>query len=45
LAGCEACQKAHEASLRKEGLTEAHVHDVVRIAAVVQGVAIALELQ
>ena len=44
LAGCESCIKAHEASIRKEGLGEEHVHDAVRIAAVVQGTAIALDL-
>ncbi len=37
LAGCEACIKAHEASLLKEGMTEDQVHDSVRIAAVVNG--------
>jgi alkyl hydroperoxide reductase subunit D len=41
LAGCEACLKAHEASLLKEGLTEDQVHESVRIAAVVQGFAVA----
>jgi len=44
LAGCEACLKAHEASLRKEGLTEGHVHDAIRIAAALSGVAVALEI-
>ena len=42
IAGCEACLQAHEESLLKEGLTEEQVHDTVRIAAVTQGVAIAL---
>lgn len=37
LAGCEVCIKSHEQSLLKEGLTEDHVHDSVRIAAVVHG--------
>jgi alkyl hydroperoxide reductase subunit D len=37
LAGCETCIKAHEQSLLKEGLTEEHVHDSVRIASVVSG--------
>lgn len=41
LAGCEACIKAHEQSLLKEGLNEDHVHDAVRIAAVVQGFLVA----
>lgn len=42
LAGCEACLQAHEASLLSEGITEEQVHDTVRIAAVIQGVAVAL---
>lgn len=42
LAGCEACIQSHEASILKEGLSEDHVHDAVRIAAVVHGVAVAL---
>lgn len=41
LAGCEACLKAHEASLLKEGMTEDQVHDCVRIAAVVNGFSVA----
>ncbi len=44
LAGCENCIKAHEASLLKEGLTEDHVHEAVRIAAVINGSAVALRL-
>ena len=44
LAGCGACIQAHEATLLKEGLSEQHVNEVVRIAAVVQGAAIALSL-
>lgn len=42
LAGCEACIKAHEASLLKEGATEEQVHDAVRIASVVRGFQAAL---
>ncbi|AMV36485.1 carboxymuconolactone decarboxylase family protein [Planctomyces sp. SH-PL62] len=42
LAGCEACIKAHEHSLLHEGYTEDRVHQAVRIAAVVQGFAIAV---
>ncbi|NJL31560.1 MAG: alkyl hydroperoxide reductase, partial [Phycisphaerales bacterium] len=38
LAGCEMCVKAHEASILQHGLTEDHVHDAVRIAAVLNGV-------
>lgn len=44
LAGCETCIKAHEASVGQHGLTEEHVHDAVRIAAVLQGAAVALRL-
>jgi len=44
LAGCEACINAHEESLLKAGLTEDHVHEAIRIAAVVNGSAIALRL-
>lgn len=40
---CEACLKAHEAVVLEGGLTEDHVHDAVRIAAVVHAAAVALE--
>ena len=42
LAGCETCIKAHEASVQQHGLGEDHVHDAVRIAAVLSGAATAL---
>ncbi len=42
LAGCEMCVKSHEASILQHGLTEDHVQDAVRIAAVLHGVAIGL---
>lgn len=42
LAGCEVCIKTHEASILQHGLSEEHVHDVVRIAAILQGSALAL---
>jgi alkyl hydroperoxide reductase subunit D len=42
LAGCEACIKAHEASILQHQLTEEHVHDAARLAAVLQGAAVAL---
>ncbi|MCS7046674.1 MAG: carboxymuconolactone decarboxylase family protein [Gemmataceae bacterium] len=42
LAGCEGCIKAHEASVVQHGLTEDHVHDAVRLAAVLCGTAVAL---
>jgi alkyl hydroperoxide reductase subunit D len=41
LAGCEMCIKSHEAAILKNGLTEDHVHDAVRIAAVLHGIAVA----
>lgn len=41
LAGCEMCIKAHENSILKAGLTEDQVQDAVRIAATLQGAAIA----
>lgn len=44
LAGCEMCLKAHEQSLLKEGMSDDQVHDSVRIAAVVQGLAVAMGL-
>jgi alkyl hydroperoxide reductase subunit D len=44
LAGCETCIKAHEASVLQHGLTEEHVHETARIAAVLQGAAVALRL-
>ena len=43
LAGCEMCLKAHEAAVKKGGMTEDNVHDAVRIAAILHGVAVALE--
>lgn len=44
LAGCEMCIKAHEASVQQHGLTEEHVHDAVRIAAILAGAAVALSI-
>ena len=40
--GCEACVRSHEAAVLSQGLTEEHVHDAVRIAATIRGVAVAL---
>lgn len=40
---CEVCIKAHEATCLEGGLTEDAVFDAVRIAAVLQGVALGLE--
>lgn len=42
--GCEVCVKAHEAAVLKAGMTEDHVWDAVRIAAVVHAIAVALEV-
>ena len=44
VAGCQRCLAAHEATLRKEGVTEQQVHDAVRTAAIVHGVTNALAL-
>lgn len=40
--GCEVCLKAHDHTILEGGLTEDHVFDALRIAAVVNGVAVAL---
>jgi alkyl hydroperoxide reductase subunit D len=45
LAGCETCIKAHEASILQHGLGDEHVHDAVRIAAILSGAAVALRTQ
>jgi alkyl hydroperoxide reductase subunit D len=39
--GCEACLKSHEHTVIEGGLTEDHVHDALRIASVINGVALA----
>ena len=41
---CEACIRSHESVVLQGGLSEEQVHEAVRIAAVVNGAAIALEL-
>jgi len=41
--GCEACVQSHEKVVLEGGLTEEHVNDAVRIAAVVHAAAVALE--
>jgi lipoyl-dependent peroxiredoxin subunit D len=43
MSGCEACVRSHEQVVVDGGLTEEHVHDAVRIAAVVHAAAVALE--
>jgi alkyl hydroperoxide reductase subunit D len=44
LEGCEVCVQTHEASILHQGLTEDHVQDTVRIAAVLNGAAVALRI-
>jgi lipoyl-dependent peroxiredoxin subunit D len=41
---CQTCMASHEAAVLKQGLTEEHVHDSVRIAATINAAAIALEI-
>jgi alkyl hydroperoxide reductase subunit D len=40
---CESCIRSHEKVVLEGGLTEEHVHDAVRIAAVIEATAVALE--
>ena len=40
--GCEACVRAHEKTLIEGGFTELQIHDAIRIAATVHGMAAAL---
>ncbi len=42
--GCEMCVRSHEQVITEGGLTEDQVHDAVRVAAVVQAAALALEI-
>lgn len=42
--GCESCLKSHEKVVLAGGLGEDQIHDAVRIAAVVHGAAVALDL-
>ena len=42
--GCETCVRAHERAVLEGGLTEDHVHEAVRIAAVINAVAVSLDL-
>jgi len=42
--GCESCVKAHEHAVLEGGLTEDNVLDAVRIASVIHGAAVALDL-
>lgn len=41
---CEACLRSHEAVVLGANLTEEHVHDAVRIAAVIKATAVSLTL-
>ncbi len=41
---CELCLRSHEAVVLEGGLTEDHVHEAVRIAAVINAMALSLEL-
>jgi alkyl hydroperoxide reductase subunit D len=41
--GCESCIRSHEHALTEAGIGESQVNDAVRIAAAIQGAAIALE--
>lgn len=43
--GCEHCTIAHEKTVREEGLTKEQVFEAVKIAATVQGVAQALQIE
>jgi len=42
--GCEMCVQSHEKAILESGLTEEHVHEAVRVGAVMQAVAQSLEL-
>jgi lipoyl-dependent peroxiredoxin subunit D len=42
--GCETCVRSHEDVVVKAGLSSDQVHDAVRIAATMHGVAVALEM-
>ena len=41
--GCESCVRSHERVVVEGGLTEDQVHDAVRLAATIHGVAVALD--
>jgi alkyl hydroperoxide reductase subunit D len=41
---CEACMKSHEQAVLEGGLTEDQVHDAIRIAATIRGVAVGLQV-
>jgi alkyl hydroperoxide reductase subunit D len=41
--GCETCVQSHERALVEGGISEAQIHDAIRIAATIHGLAVALE--
>lgn len=43
ITGCEQCVRSHEASVRQKGGSKEQVHEAVRIASVVHGVALTLD--
>jgi alkyl hydroperoxide reductase subunit D len=43
--GCGQCLAAHETALRDEGVTKQEIHEALKIAAVVHGVAVTLEAE
>lgn len=43
LAGCDVCLKSHEESLIKEDVTQDQIHEVLRVAGVVNGFVVAFE--
>lgn len=43
ITGCGMCVQSHEQSVRERGGTKEHVHDAIRIASVIHGVALALD--
>jgi alkyl hydroperoxide reductase subunit D len=43
IGGCPSCMRGHERSVREHGGTVEMVHEAIRIAAVLQGVAVALD--
>jgi len=42
--GCETCLRSHEEAVLSGGLSEAHVHDAVRLAAAVHAAAVSLDI-
>jgi len=44
IAGCEYCIKAHEKTLLDQGITEDQVHEIFRLASVISGFAVAVEV-